>query len=480
MKTAKRKFIIFIMTFAFVFSTGSAAAFASGTSLVSDNLFMNPGFENGFNSWQAGQNVTLGTTAHTGTAAAKIANTILFTGTFTQENMVLETGTYEFSFYYYYYDTQDITPEIGYLFMEHTDNGESVVHTGEELNLLDGAAQWYQVTREIEITENGTFSFSFGLKTSNCTVNFDDFSLKLIKPLGSNGGFEEGLNYWEKTGTDATMVSDTNLAARTGVSSLMLVGNVAVSNGVQQQGRVKEAGLYELKAYVKAAYPFIGNGVTLQMLYEDTSGQTVESHVYSGTDIVSDWTEITCQLYIPIDAANVIIVVNAANTGGVFVIDDITLNKILDDNQLQNSGFEDNLNSWTARGVPNVSVTTSEKYSGAKAVKMVYSTSEDLNKYLEQSYHYPVAGTLNFSAQIKTSGQIAGVGAVLFIDALDANGNVLATENSASLTNSNGAWQRLSVNLTLPQGTQKVVVKIGGIYCTGTFYVDAANLSYVV
>ena len=108
---------------------------------------------------------------------------------------------------------------------------------------------------------------------------------------------------------------------------------------------------------------------------------------------------------------------------------------------------------------------------------MGYFASEAFNSYLSQDITSG-CGTYDFSAYIKTETNLIGTGAFLLLEAKDANGRILASAASPAISNSNGAWAFASARLNAPAGTKTVTAKIGGLYCTGGFYVDDASLQY--
>lgn len=147
--------------------------------------------------------------------------------------------------------------------------------------------------------------------------------------------------------------------------------------------------------------------------------------------------------------------------------------------QLTNLGFENGISGWTQQQGTSSSilVATSQSYSGTKSLFMGYFSAEPLNNYVSQDSSAG-AGQYAFSAHIKTEGALNGVGAFLLLEAKDASGKILASAASPAISNSNGAWVVASTTLSAPAGTKTVTAKIGGLYCTGGFYVDDASLQY--
>lgn len=148
--------------------------------------------------------------------------------------------------------------------------------------------------------------------------------------------------------------------------------------------------------------------------------------------------------------------------------------------QLTNLGFENGISGWTQQqgtSSSSILVATSQSYSGTKSLFMGYFSSEPLNNYVSQDSSAG-AGQYAFSAHIKTEGALNGVGAFLLLEAKDASGKILASAASPAISNSNGAWVVASTTLSAPAGTKTVTAKIGGLYCTGGFYVDDASLQY--
>ena len=96
---------------------------------------------------------------------------------------------------------------------------------------------------------------------------------------------------------------------------------------------------------------------------------------------------------------------------------------------LTNRGFESGLSSWTHPGSFAAFTTASQAHSGSQSVFMGYFTPEALNSYVSQNVTSG-SGTYDLSAYIKTETNLTGTGAILSLEAKDANGSILASASS--------------------------------------------------
>lgn len=485
MKFKKRIVSISLITL-LIFSLCPLASFASDTAPSPEepvNYFRAAGFENGMDEWWGGDGVT--TTqeeARTGSSSIKILqNEKFFSNIIIQDNILLPAGKYEFSFYYKG-ENIDEPASITYAFGSKDDPSEGI---GDTITLDTSANGWTKITQGIELNQAQNTIFLLAVGDCSEPIYLDDLCLTPADTVLINGGFEDGLDNWTVANPDNMMISDTTLQARSGSSSLLIGGlqDGQINNGLTQACLISGPGNYELSAYVKAAYPFTGDGVMLVISYEDSQGEFSDNYMLSGNDICDDWTRVSCRLYVPAGTIRVTVGITSYNSNCVFLIDDVEFKQSTDvpiGNILANSGFENSLNYWTVQGEENITVSILEKFEGMRAVQFSSSVNEGLNKYIEQSYAVITGGTIEFSGYIKTANSLSGVGAVLFIEALDENDNILATANSSAITNTNNTWEKVSVSLTLPTGTEKVLVRIGGLYYQGSFYVDGTNLHYIL
>lgn len=485
MKFRKRIVSISLITL-LILSLCSLASFASDTTPNPEepvNCFRAAGFENGMDEWWGGDGVTITQEeAHTGSSSIKILqNKKFFSNILIQENIALAAGKYEFSFYYKGENIDElasITCAFGY----EDDQSEGI---GDVVALDTNATGWKKITQGIELNQARNILFLLTVTDCSVPIYLDDLCLMPADTILINGGFEDGLDNWTVVNPDNMMFSDTTLQARSGSSSLLIGGlqDELINNGLTQTCLISGPGNYELSAYVKAAYPFTGDGVMLIISHEDSQETFFDNYMLSGNNLCDDWTQISCSLYVPAGTMRVNVGITSYNSNCVFLIDDVEFKQSTDmpiGNILANSGFESNLKNWTVQGEGNITVSVSEKFEGMCAAQFSSSVNEGLNKYIEQSYTVITGGTIEFSGYIKTVDSLSGVGAVLFIKAFDENDNILAASNSSAIIDTNNTWKKVSVSLTLPTGTEKVIVRIGGLYFQGSFYVDGTKLHYIL
>ncbi len=138
-------------------------------------------------------------------------------------------------------------------------------------------------------------------------------------------------------------------------------------------------------------------------------------------------------------------------------------------NYLINGSFE-NTTGWSLTeddGNTTATYVTSEKYVGAKALKLTstaststvaYSASVSLN-----------AGTYTLSAYVKTTN-VSGEGVIIALNGVES-----ASVSGTTNTNIDNGWQRISVNATIPSaGTYYVDIML--TEATGTAYIDGVQL----
>lgn len=121
-------------------------------------------------------------------------------------------------------------------------------------------------------------------------------------------------------------------------------------------------------------------------------------------------------------------------------------------NLLKNADFEGiGIPNWFQRGSdPSIMQTSSQHRSSAYSLYMAYFKNEALNNHIDQTCYVTEPGNYQFSAYINTPSMLNGAGAILMIEARDANGLLLASSNSPVLSNTNEAWQQLSTQMYAP------------------------------
>ena len=252
---------------------------------------------------------------------------------------------------------------------------------------------------------------------------------------------------------------------------------IAGGKSLNLRGPSLESGEYILTFSVRtleeAAIPGVFRILSL------ASGEVYETEPF---ELANQWKSVTVRMQ---DPGEIAFSIESLDIPDVF-IDNISLVRFDDfwpnpDPQpqelLTNRGFESGLSSWTHPGSFAAFTTTSQAHSGSQSVFMGYFTPEALNSYVSQNVTSG-SGTYDLSAYIKTETNLTGTGAILSLEAKDANGSILASASSKAVSNSNGGWSLAAVSLNAPSGTKTVTVKIGGLYCTGGFFVDDVSLQY--
>ena len=252
---------------------------------------------------------------------------------------------------------------------------------------------------------------------------------------------------------------------------------IAGGKSLNLRGPSLESGEYILTFSVRtleeAAIPGVFRILSL------ASGEVYETEPF---ELANQWKSVTVRMQ---DPGEIAFTIESLDIPDVF-IDNISLVRFDDfwpnpDPQpqelLTNRGFESGLSSWTHPGSFAAFTTASQAHSGSQSVFMGYFTPEALNSYVSQNVTSG-SGTYDLSAYIKTETNLTGTGAILSLEAKDANGSILASASSKAVSNSNGGWSLAAVSLNAPSGTKTVTVKIGGLYCTGGFFVDDVSLQY--
>lgn len=480
MRKKRIQFLGLFLSLALLLGLFSTSAFAAEAKASSNNLITNPGFEDGFENWIYTAGTTLDTAvSHSGEQSAKLtlaAGETQKTPSIAKTGIPVKTGdSYELRFWYKAVASESNSGTFRILFSAGSDAFEvPFTATGE----------WTLFRTKLTVEKTGSTSvLVIGLDNFIGSVYIDDIFLSDGNVV-ENFSFEDGLKNWDVVNPGGMQIAATSMQAQEGASSLLIGGKQTTFNSyVKQAVPIAGAGYYRLRGNAKAAYNFTGSGVVMKLEALDGAGKVVASaQTQSGTGIVTDWGRLECRLLVPDGAVKLNIKIGSLNSDCVFLADNIQLLRIGDvpsDNLLTNNSFESDLAGWNNYGNAYAFSTTSQFHSGTKAMSMSYFANEGLNKYIAQTYDVVIRGKVNFSVWIKTDANLTGAGAALFIDAVDANGNVLKTVTSQTVSNTNGQWQQVSVSMDMPAGTKQVTTKIAGIYCTGVFYADDAVLTYV-
>lgn len=301
-----------------------------------------------------------------------------------------------------------------------------------------------------------------------------------------NGSFEEGNTHW--VGARENQIDTTE--AHTGKNSLHVVMETAWEHRVTQEVKNVLPGKCTVSGYLNGVGNHAGMnyGAALIIEVQDAHGKYLKSASTYTVVSTNGWEEHSATVDVPEEGASVTVVISVTKSifpsnSSDFYIDDVTLTGNFSpvppdsENLLQNAGFESGLANWAQRGDNSCAFSTdAQARSGKQSVYMGYFISEPLVNYIEQTCPVGKAGVYEFSAHIKTDATLAGVGATLFIEAKNSAGAVIASANSAGVSNSEGAWKKVSVRLTVPATAQTVTVKLGGVYSTGAFYADDLSL----
>lgn len=288
--------------------------------------------------------------------------------------------------------------------------------------------------------------------------------------LVQNPGFESGLTGWTKGAGTNSVIQTVNSDVYAGTNSLY-VGGFATDGStysVSQAVSITQPGVYEFSAYVN--FKAAGTATSVSAAIGSNTCTPV-------TTVGNQWVKVSKTVTVTQTGSQTVRF--SLNGSGFFLLDNVSLVRTGDiPGLLTNEGFENNLIGWNSRGSNCALSTTAQVHSGAKAIYMGYFANEALVNYIDQDYTKATTGTFTFSAYIKTDANLKGIGAALFIDAKDSTGRVLASATSSAVSNTNGAWQKVTVELFAPATTTTVTVKIGGVYCLGSFYVDDAKLEF--
>lgn len=301
------------------------------------------------------------------------------------------------------------------------------------------------------------------------------------EPLLKNSGFESGFVRdadWTRTGLFGILFNNEN--GRNGKCGQIDSLGDGMKIGVRQDCKIPSDGKYEFSAYVRSDNAPSTNAI-LELSVKDQPSIAV-----TAVPTTKDWSKVTVSA--SFRAGTVITAFLLSDGGGIMLVDDTDLVRIgnMDPeppvppqptNLLQNGSFESELTGWNVNGsAPFAFTTTSQAKSGVSSLYMGYFTSEPMVNYMDQVLPLTGAGRYVLSAYIKTDGSLTGLGAMMTIEAIDRNGVVLASASNSPLNNSGGTWKQVPLTLNAPAQTVKIRVKLGGISCTGAFYVDDVTL----
>lgn len=463
MKRSIQKWMSVILSCCLCLSIWSAAALAAGTGEFDPvgNLLPNPGMEEGGqnqNEWLHDQNtfplnLTTGDDSfapHSGDSCMGYLQynsnkpTLIY-----QEAEIPVSGVYEFSGYFATI-AELVTIRIGDSTVSFSNNGR----VWDKKNVLFEASAGDIVL--IEITSFDPTQVGFWM---------DDVCLTLCEGTSLEG-------VWNEWDIEGEVIQEPEIAMQ-GEHCAYLSGG----NSLNLRGPSLESGEYILTFSVRtleeAAIPGVFRVLSL------ASGAVYETEPF---ELANQWKSVTIRMQ---DPGEIAFAIESLDIPDVF-IDNISLVRFDDfwpnpgpqpQELLTNRGFESGLSSWTHPGSFAAFTTTSQAHSGSQSVFMGYFTSEALNSYVSQNVTSG-SGTYDLSAYIKTETNLTGTGAILSLEAKDANGSILASASSKAVSNSNGGWSLAAASLNAPSGTKTVTVKIGGLYCTGGFFVDDVSLQY--
>ena len=129
---------------------------------------------------------------------------------------------------------------------------------------------------------------------------------------------------------------------------------------------------------------------------------------------------------------------------------------------------------WTNRaekGVPSVSLTTAQKVSGAKSVKIT-NGSTPLYIAVLSSDSFAVTGGKKYSASFltKTEG-LDDKGVWMLVRWYNASGALVSTATLNAVTGTNG-WGQIGKTVTAPTAAVTAVAEVRVRAKTGTAYID--------
>lgn len=317
---------------------------------------------------------------------------------------------------------------------------------------------------------------------SACTVTAFASDTAASQNLVKNGNFAQGLQEWTvDSRCHGDMVSIHPPITEEGPYSLVLDRSEDKNSYamVTQQVSITQSGKYELSAFGEY-FSVEKGGLTIGIkTAKDTLTKAVPIEAKPGEGVESALS------FLVTSPVTVTVEMNVAQNQ-IGLLSNVRLVKKGDTpptatNLLQNEGFERvGIPNWMQRGSnPVVMLTTAQPHTGAYSLYMGYYKSEGMNNYIDQTCAVQSYGYYKFSAYVRTDPMLMGAGAMLTLEARDANGMLLSSGTSSALSNTNGGWQQLSMQLYAPPGTAMLVAKIGGVYCTGGFYVDDADLTLI-
>ena len=159
---------------------------------------------------------------------------------------------------------------------------------------------------------------------------------------------------------------------------------------------------------------------------------------------------------------------------GNYVDSDVGSYRTMSKNLISNQSFENGLLTWM-RSISNApSVSTAYSHSGIRSLKFSSTTNSEC--YVQKNISIIETGLYTFSAYIKTANEFSGNNKiVMYCAALDEDENIL-TENTRTISAITTEFERYSVFINAPVGTDAISVKIGFDDTYGEFYVDSTHL----
>lgn len=478
---------------ALMFLAGAVPAFAvweDEAFYEAENLVENPSFEDGDYAWE----VTEGVAAPDPNAAfsgefgmrvegAKISQQIPYT---------LSPGEYEFKMNF-----ACSSDDLGLLIVSLiTDQG-----TQEFTNLFNSETQdWQRFGQTVTLETESEVTLAIQAAGANVPVYLDDIylvptdTLPSSMPLDpdwnilSNPDFESGITDWEKDNANSTLALGNE--AYEGDSSLNVSAPSGKTCAALTHLPAYDAGEYEVTAYVFCPGS-VPDGAKMNLGFTTAPSSSVLRFVIPALSIPvtegGQWYKLSCYVFLlPSDTMKLRVWSDQIDD---FYVDSVSMiptyyNTVppeppeppVPQNLLQNPGFESGLSGWTEEGMPCAFSTNAQSYSGTSSAYFGYFENGPLQNYLSQTVTAG-AGTYTFSAYIKPDENLTGVGGMLQLEALGANGAVLKAASSPAVSDPTKGWQKVSVTLAAPTGTTSLRVKIGGVYCTGALYMDDLHLT---
>ncbi len=187
----------------------------------------------------------------------------------------------------------------------------------------------------------------------------------------TNGGFENGLNFW--TADEISSVDISSEYCNTGTTSLQYIGSKGKGKSVSQTVTDLTAGIYTLSAYVKTTADMQAKDtlyLTLTALSEN--GDVLKEEDYAINAPNTDFTQYACTTEAPSGTRAITVRVHTDGATGTFYIDDIQLEKssyASDANYMVNGNFQDGATGWQTTNQPCIVNRTLNKKS-VKAARL--------------------------------------------------------------------------------------------------------------